>query len=407
MRKQMTWIVLAGLSLIALSCGRDSEANGTPPAAVTTKTETIQRTTVADYFQAPGTIKARTSTVLSSTISGQVLSVAVREGDRVRRSQLVVQIDDRDPSAQLHRALAALAEAQRASDEAERGIMAGDAAVRAAETHRDLAASTRKRYDVLRERKSVSPQEYDEVESRYKSALLDLERSQQTLAAAKARREQVLARIDQAKAGIEAAQVVLGYTRVTSPIDGIVTVRRIEPGMLAAPGTPLLAIEDDRTYQLEAAVDESRISNVRIGQTARIEIDALRAALDGRVAEIVPASDPTTRTYTVKLDLAPAGIHPANTLRSGFFGKALFPDANRKALLVPESAVIRKGQLDGVYLVQNDVCVFRLVKTGKRDGDRVEILSGLEAGARIVVAPGPGISDGAKIIEAAEGDKTS
>jgi multidrug efflux pump subunit AcrA (membrane-fusion protein) len=171
--------------------------------------------------------------------------------------------------------------------------------------------------------------------------------------------------------------------------------------MLAAPGTPLLAIEDDRTYQLEVAVDESRISNVRIGQMARLEIDALGAALDGRVVEIGPASDPATRTYTVKLDFTPAVSNKHGAIRSGFFGKALFPDADRKALLVPESAVIQRGQLFGVFLVQNDVCVFRLVKTGKHDGDRVEILAGLEAGARIVVTPGSGIFDGVKIIEAA------
>jgi RND family efflux transporter MFP subunit len=174
--------------------------------------------------------------------------------------------------------------------------------------------------------------------------------------------------------------------------------------MLAAPGTPLLTIEDDRTYQLEAAVDESRISNVRIGQRTRIEIDAIGTALDGRVAEIVPASDPATRTYTVKLDFAEAPANH-NHIRSGFFGKALFPDADREALLVPVSAVIQRGQLEGIYLVRNDVCVFRLVKTGKSDGDRLEILSGLDAGDRIVVTPAPGIVDGVKIIEAAQGGK--
>jgi multidrug resistance efflux pump len=118
--------------------------------------------------------------------------------------------------------------------------------------------------------------------------------------------------------------VTLGYWKIVSPIDGIVTTRHADPGMLASPGMPLVALEDDQTYELDVAVEESRAGTIAIGQSARIEIDALQGKhLKGRVREIVPASDPATRTYMVKLQIISPAPHD-RTLRSGFFGRAFF-----------------------------------------------------------------------------------
>ena len=398
MASKLNTAVFMGLSLIALSCTRGTEARTDAPKPIVAHTETIQPVKIADVFQVPGTVRAKTSTILASRIPGQVLSVAVHEGDRVRRNQMLVEIDDRDASAQLRRAQAAADEARRAEDEADRSIKAADAAARAAESGRELAASTKKRYDLLRERHSISPQEYDEVEHRLKAAVLEVERSQESLSASKARRDQMRARIEQADAESDTARTVLGYSRIAAPIDGIVTARHIEPGMLAAPGVLLLTIDDDRTYQLEAIVEESRTANVRIGQIARVEIEALGATLNARVAEIVPAADPATRTYTAKLDLLwPAGSNP--NVRSGFFGRAVFRDGERETLVIPESALVHRGQLEGVYIVENGTCVLRLVKTGKHYTQGIEILSGLDAGTRIITAPTADISEGVKIVE--------
>jgi multidrug efflux pump subunit AcrA (membrane-fusion protein) len=390
---------LTSLCVLLASCRDSGQVNAGYKPSVRADTQQIQFTTVSDEFQAPGTIRARIATVLSSRILGQITSLAVREGDRVRQGQAMVEIDDRETAAQLRRAQAAAAEAQRGLEEADRSIQAAEAAVLAAEANRDLAGSTRKRYDLLRERHSVSLQEYDEVETRFKAADLETRRAQGNLAAAKARRLQISARIEQSEAEIDAAQVMLGYSRIVAPIDGIVTARHAEPGMLAAPGTPLVALEDDRTYELEAAVEESRAATIEIGQRVRIEIDALESrGIDGRVREIVPASDPATRTYAVKLQITTPLLR-GRILRSGFFGRAFFPAGDRKALVIPESALIRRGQLEGVYVVQDDVAVFRLVKTGKRYGQGIEVISGLAPGARIVTAPTVEISDGVKIID--------
>lgn len=394
------WAVASLISLSAFvsSCGDRSEANNQETRTVRAATMVVQSNTVAGEFQAPGTIRARTATVLSSKALGQILSVAVREGDRVRQGQAVVEIDGREAAAQLRRAQAAVAEAQRGLEEADRAIEAAEAGLHSAEANRDLASATLKRYEVLKERRSVSAQEFDEVETKHEAAMLEAERSRHSLAAARARRLQISARIEQAEAEVETAQIAQGYFRIASPIDGVVTTRHAEPGTLATPGLPLLAIEDDTSYELEAALEESRAVEMAVGQKARVEIDAIPGEpIEGRVREIVPFADPATRTYAVRLQIPE--LHIRRNIRSGLFGRVFFQSGERQALLIPESALVRRGQLEGVYVVHNGAAMLRLIKTGKRYGRNVEVLSGLTPGDRIVTAPGPGIGDGVKIID--------
>jgi multidrug efflux pump subunit AcrA (membrane-fusion protein) len=174
---------------------------------IRTHTETIQLSTVPDQFQAPGTVRARLSTTLSSKIVGQILSIAVREGDRVRKGQIIARIDNREAATQLRRAQAGVAEVQRSSDEIDKSIQGAEVGVRLAQANQDLAASTLKRYELLRERRSVSPQEYDEVETRYKAAVLETSRASEMLAAANARRLQIDAHIQQAEADVQTSEV--------------------------------------------------------------------------------------------------------------------------------------------------------------------------------------------------------
>jgi RND family efflux transporter MFP subunit len=206
----------------------------------------------------------------------------------------------------------------------------------------------------------------------------------------------VLARIDQAKADIAGAQVAVGYSRVTSPLSGVVASKPAEVGTLAAPGVPLVMVEDDGRYRLEASVEESRIGHIHPGDRAAVRIDALGdGELEGRVEEVAPVADPATRTYLVKIGLpAPK----AGRLRSGLFGRALFRTGERQALLVPQRAVVEQGQLSGVFAVETgNVARLRLVRVGKREGDRVEVLSGLTAGERIVVEGREMVADGVRI----------
>jgi len=384
--------------MMAMSCSSpEKEKPVEEQASVRAHSEAVQLTTVSDFLQAPGTVKARTATVLSSRTLGQIISLTVHVGDSVRQGQVIAEIENRDAGAQLRRAKAAAEEARHGLEEAEDAIQGGQAAVHAAQANRDLALATKNRYDVLREKRSVSPQEYDEVAARNEAAVQEFERAQQALSAARARRLQALSRIEQADAAMESASAGLEYLRIVSPMDGIVTERRAEIGMLATPGLSLVAMEDPRTYELETVVEESRLPAIRLGQRVQVEVDALAGMpTEGHVREIAPSSDPATRSYLVKVQLSVSG---ERDLSSGLFGKALFPLGNRQALLVPNSALIRRGQLEGIYVVTGDVAVFRLVNTGKVFEEGVEVLSGISAGARILPAPSPQIFDGARIVD--------
>jgi len=360
-------------------------------AAVSVRTAEVQLASIPDVFEVPGTVRATSSTTLSSKIVGQILSLRWREGDRVRAGQTVAEIDNREASSQLRRVEAAQIEARQALEEVERGIAAAAAAVAGATANRDLAASTLKRYEALIERGSISPQEFDEVRTKHKAAAADAERTLESLAAMKARRLQVISRIDQVNAELESAKIAQSYSQVISPVDGIVASKPAEAGMLASPGMPLISIEST-SYELEAIVDESRIGSIRPGDRAEVRLDAIDGPVPAHVRNIVPASDPSTRTYQVKLDLP-----PNSALRSGYFGRAAFSSGSRQALLAPQNAVVRRGQLTAVYAVDGEVARLRLIKTGKRHGESVEILSGLDAGTRIVVNPPSTLMDGARI----------
>ena len=367
--------------LLATACGKKHEAATEKPAVVSgISTELVSNSSTSDYYEAVGTVRAKTSTVLSAKVVGSITALHAREGDRVRAGQTLIEIDNRDARTQVSKAQAGVREAQTGTDEVDKNIRAAESAKAAAEASKALAASTLKRYQVLRERQSVSPQEFDEVETKYKVAVVEVERAERMLQSLTARKNMVLARIDSAKADVDVAQVQVGYARVTSPINGVVITRHAEVGSLAAPGTPLLTIEDSN-YRLEAAVEESQLRNIRLGATAIVTIDALgQEEISGRVVEIVPAADPASRSYTVKIDIPGKSL-----LRSGLFGKARFVSGEREILAVPSKAILQRGQLNYVYVVDaSGIARMRLITLGKQSGDRVEVLSGLSHSERIV-----------------------
>jgi len=367
--------------LLVTACGKKHEAATEKPAVVSgISTELVSNSSTSDYYEAVGTVRAKTSTVLSAKVVGSITALHAREGDRVRAGQTLIEIDNRDARTQVSKAQAGVREAQTGTDEVDKNIRAAESAKAAAEASKALAASTLKRYQVLRERQSVSPQEFDEVETKYKVAVVEVERAERMLQSLTARKNMVLARIDSAKADVDVAQVQVGYARITSPINGVVITKRAEVGSLAAPGTPLLTIEDSN-YRLEAAVEESQLRNIRLGATAIVTIDALgQEEMSGRVVEIVPAADPASRSYTVKIDIPGKSL-----LRSGLFGKARFVSGEREILAVPSKAILQRGQLNYVYVVDaSGIARMRLITLGKQSGDRVEVLSGLSHSERIV-----------------------
>jgi membrane fusion protein, multidrug efflux system len=391
-------LMATALSLSNASCEQKQEASATKPKPVqAVKIERVTAAQVDDYYEAVGTVRAVTVSVLSARILGSVVALHVHEGDRVRAGQTLLEIDNRDASTQLQKAQAGLQEAQEALEEVERSTRAAESAKDEAEARRQLAKKTFDRYQELLERRSVSPQEFDEVQGKNRVAEAEAERADKMLQMMAARRSQALARIEQAKATIASARIYVGYAKVTSPFSGLVTAKQTEAGQTVTPGAPLLTIEDDSRYRLEVAVEEAKIANLRRGDSVTVLIDALDGTQFGaKVSEVVPTSDPASRSFTVKIDLS-AEISKLG-IRSGLFGKARFPSGQRQALLVPQMSVVERGQLIGVYVVDGTGSAhLRIVKTGKTYGDRIETLSGLIEGERIVSEGAGAIADGEQV----------
>jgi multidrug efflux system membrane fusion protein len=401
MRKK--WIVsMIFLALAMTFCGKKEEAVIEKPATVQgVKTETIKLSAVEEEYEAVGTVRSKTTSVLSSKAVGNILAVHVGEGDRVRAGQLLIEIDDRDTRAQLEKAQAGFREVQDAQEEIEQNIRAAESGRDAAEAGRSLALATFNRYKSLLEQKSVSPQEFDEVQAKRNVAEAEVDRANRMLQALLAKKNQVHAKQEQVKADITSAQVYVGYSRILSPMNGIVISKQAEIGLLAAPGVPLLTLEDNSRYRIEVSVEDSMLRRIRIGTPAEISIDALGPQeFSSRVAEIVPSSDPGSRSSTVKIDLSDEKGRPGgpSVLRSGLYGKARFPIGQKQVLKVPQKAIIQRGQLMSVFIVDSsNMLHLRLIKTGKQYGDQLEVLSGMNEGDRIVVEGMEKVKEGDRV----------
>ena len=350
----LSLVLLPGV-LLGCSHGSNS-APSAPPTVQAAVVESIAAQT-PQRIQTTGTVHAKETALISPQVPGRIRQVLVGAGDRVRAGQLLVTLDD----AAMQSALAQATAGETAVQKQRMG----------AETQASLAAQTLVRYQMLKDQKSVSPQEFDEVQKHSEAAQLQV--------AAYA------AQSDQAKAAVAGARTELGYTALRAPFSGVVTARMADPGTLAAPGMPVLQIDRDGPLQVFTTVDESLIGSVREGMKVPVNVDGIDAGnLTGTVAEIVPAADPASRSFLVKLDL-PA----VKTLRAGMYATAGFPGAARATILAPHSAVVMRGSLACVYALDaNGVAQLRYVTLGNRSGDQVEILSGVGVGERLVNEPG-------------------
>ncbi len=383
-------LALIGAFSVLLSCGggiKPGEAKVDHPVVSGVKVSAIHLQAVPDYFEAVGTVKSINTSVISSKVMATVLEIKVKEGDLVRAGKVLMVLDDREATAQLSKAHAGTSEAHQALAEVEQQIRAADA-------NRQFASATLNRFKDLYEKKSVSPHEFEEVEAKFRGA----EASYQSMIA---RKEQVLAREKQARADTVMAQTLVSYSRITAPVDGIVSQKNIDVGTMASPGIPLFVVEDTRNYRLEVAVENSLVNQIKLNDPVQVLIDALGSSeIPGRVAEIVPASDPASRTDVVKVSLLMDRDKSGHRtlVRSGLFGKAVFAVGQKKALLVPRKSILMKGQLEGIYVVdESNLAHLRLVKTGKPYGDSVEILAGLTGGEKVVIENVGLVSDGSQV----------
>ena len=360
-------------------CGGETTVKATAPAApIPVQVATVASQDWTDAYEAAGTVRARTAAIVSSKVMAYIQKIAAQAGDHVREGQELVVLDAKDLDANVRRAEAAEAEVRSAIPEADNGV-AG------AKANLDLAQSTFRRMEELASKKSISNQEFDEASARLKSA-------QAAYEMARARRSQIDSKLASVAEEIRSARIMRDYTRITAPFSGVVTARSAEPGDLAAPGAPLVTIEREGSYRLEASVDESKLTFVKPGETVEVVLDAIDKRITARVSEIVPAVDAASRANTVKIDLPPIA-----DLRSGLFGRARFPMGTRKVIAAPLQALVERGQLQSVFVMEDGLARMRLVTTGSRRAEAVEILSGLSEGEKVVSPVAAGLTDGARV----------
>jgi RND family efflux transporter MFP subunit len=376
---------LLGSSLLALALLSGCSGPASPPEAAPASVRglevaTIHLESVPDEMEAPGTVVAKDAATIAARTMGTIERVNVREGDHVRAGALLIALDASESAARLRAAEAGLAQAAA-------GRQAASRTVASAQAQADLARKTYKRYLYLREQKSVSPQEFDEVQARQRAARAGLEQ-------AEAGRQEAAAAYVRAEQEERAVAAVRGYARIVAPFAGVVVRRYVDPGSMAVPGAPLLQLDADSGYRLEATLDAAAAGGIRRGTEARVRLDALGGReFRGRVVAIEAGADPATHTMRVKVEL------PRDPgLRSGLFGRAWFERGSRQAIVVPASAIIARGELHGVFAVDaSGVAHWRLVTVGRTVGSRLEVLSGLSEGDRVVLDPAGRALDGVRV----------
>jgi RND family efflux transporter MFP subunit len=325
---------LSALALAAAACHRAPEALREPtlPAAQVRVSQVESKVRPATE-EAVGTVRAKLRAAIEPKVSGRIESMLVTPGQVVKAGDLLARLDGREFQARLDQAIAL----------------------------REQARSDFERQRQLLGQKITTQAEFD---------------------AAKAR-------MGVTEANASEAETMLAYRAVTAPFAGTITRKLADVGDLASPGKPIVEIEDQTGLRLEADLPEALVARVKLGDKLPVSVPSSGAQVEGVVSEISPVADPVSRTFLTKLDLQQS---PA--LRAGQFGRVAVPVGETNAVRVPASALVRRGQMDYVFIVADHHARLRIVKTGKTIGNEIEIVSGLNAGERLVTEGAGGLTDG-------------
>ncbi|HEV2329939.1 MAG TPA: efflux RND transporter periplasmic adaptor subunit [Verrucomicrobiae bacterium] len=330
------WLVFASAYLTG--CGAKQESSqASSISAATVQAQTVEsksRTATEDEI---GTVRPKLSASIEAKISGSIKDMLVVPGQAVKKGELLVELNVNEVHARYDQAAAELKQAE----------------------------LDWKRTSQLYNEQSASRAEYDNADARYRVA----------------------------QGAMSEAETMMSYSEIHAPFDGVVTRKDADVGDLATPGKPLLEMEDPEHLRMEADVPEELRARVKFGDSLLVNIEALDTNLAGIVSEISPSSDPNSRTFVAKLDLP-----QTPGLRSGQFGRVAVPSGEVATLRVPISAVIQRGDMDLLFVVASDHAQLRIVKTGARVGDEVEIVSGLDSGERVVVSPPNNLLDGQPVV---------
>jgi RND family efflux transporter MFP subunit len=317
--------------------GNGQSSSVAPLPAAVVRAQSVERRLRPEFEEEVGTVRPRLSAVIEAKITGRIEQMLVVPGQVVKSGDLLAQLDAREIQARYDQAAAA----------------------------RQQAESDFKRASDLVAQKTLSQSEFDSAQSKFRVA----------------------------DAVATEAGTMLAYARIVAPFDGVITRKLADVGDLAAPGKPLLQMEDPNALRLEADLPEALIENVALGEKLAVHIAAVPTEIYGTVAELAPAADSNSRTFLVKLDL-PKMVG----LRSGQFGRVAVPVGQVNSIRIPPAAVVQRGQMEIVFVVVDGRAQLRLVKTGRHASDECEVVSGLDAGETIVTEGAAGLVDGQPVV---------
>lgn len=314
------------------SCGKH-DAKVSPPSALPNITVKVQPAKLEPHTateEVVGTVRSKQRAVVEAKVSGRVLEYTATPGAMVKAGDVLARLDVQEIQAKVDQARAMLDQAKRDFDR-QKQLIASNATTR---------------------------QEFDAADARVKVGT----------------------------GAVSEAETMMSYAKVTAPFDGVVTRKLADVGDLAMPGKPLLEIEAPTSLRFEADLPEAILDRVKLGEKMAVR---LAKVIEGTVSEISPVADPMSRTFNVKLDLP-----PTEGLRTGQFGRVSVPVAEVKLLLVPQGAVLKRGQMELVFVAKDGKAALRLVKTGKVVESHIEVLSGLEEGEQVIVSETAQLTDG-------------
>jgi RND family efflux transporter MFP subunit len=374
--KQITALLImmsAALAGCSAPQAADAPADAAEPFVV--RVGRASMTDVATAIDAGGVVQARTTATITSRILAPVRDVLVLPGDRVRKGQTLIVLDGDDLTAAARAARSAILAA-------EQGSKAAAGELQAAEASLVLARASHDRIAELQSKRAATAQELDD-------AIATLRGAEGRIAAESARVSQAASAVEGARAASDRANSTESFAALVAPFDGIVTEKMIEPGNMASPGLPLLRLEDTREFRLEVHVDESRLGHVRTGDCVPVRLGAGTSERTGTIVEVSRAVDADARAFLVKIALP-----DTRGVRSGEFGRARFSESPRRALTIPSSAIVRRGQLTSVFVVDEGRARVRLVSLSE-----AEVLAGLEESEMVILSPPAGLSDGRRVRE--------
>lgn len=329
-----------GMALL-VGCGKAHQgrtAARPEPPTIQVRTQTVEAKPLATFENVVGTVQAKLRATIEAKTSGRITDMPVVLGQKIKARELLARLDAPEIKARLDQAEASLQQAER------------DA----------------KRVSSLFNEQAATRAEYEAADSRYRVA----------------------------RGVVAEARAMMGYVEIRAPFDGVVTRKWVDVGDQAAPGKPLMDIEDPSQLQLEADVPEAIASRITPDARMTIRVGQSTNDLSGTLAEIAPIADPTSRTFRVKLDV------PARPgLMSGQFAKLIVPVGENTSVCAPTSAVVQRGQTEILFVVENQHACLRLVKTGRRVNEETEILSGLDSGDLVVVEDPRQLVDGQPLQE--------